>query len=83
MGEIEADANQEQEGRCNAAGVELPPAEGGEAGIGVTEEFQVPGEVVARHRDQRDATQDIDGDDALRWLRDGYGRRVDAHGLAI
>ena len=68
MGEKQADADQEQEGRGDAARVDLPPAEGGQAGIGIAEEFEIPGEVVARHGDQRDAARDVDGDDALRLM---------------
>ena len=49
VSEEQADADQEQEGRGDAARVEFPPAEGGQARVGVAEEFEIPGEVVARH----------------------------------
>lgn len=86
MREKQADADQEQEGRGDAARIDLPPADGGEAGIGVVEIFEIPGEVVARHGDQRDAAYDIDGDDALRLISlqlISRGCGMDAHGLAI
>ena len=37
MGEKQADADQEQEGRGDAARIDLPPAEGGQAGIDIAE----------------------------------------------
>ena len=82
MGQEQADADQEQEGRGDAAGVDLPAAEGGQARIGVAEEFEIPGEMVARHGEQRDAARDVDGDDAPGGTWRGGGRLGDDHGFS-
>ena len=84
MREEEAYPDQEEECRGDAARVEFPPAEGGEAWIGVAEEFEIPGEVVARHGNEGDAAQHVDGNDASGLLGafDGLDRLGKAHGLA-
>ena len=68
MRQKQADAGQEQEARGDAAGVELPAADGRQARVDIAEEFEVPGEVIARHGEQRDAARDVDGVDALSGL---------------
>ena len=36
------------------------------AGLDIAEEFEIPGEMIDRHGDQRDAARDVDGVDAPR-----------------
>ena len=70
MREEQADADQEQEARRDAARKELPAAMRGHAGVEIAEEFEVPGEVVDRHGDQRGAARQVDRLDARQFWRD-------------
>ncbi len=83
VGQEQADANEKEEGRSDATRIDLPPAEGCQTGIGVPEEFEIPGEMVARHGKQGDAAENVEADDAPWLILNGYSRRMDAHGLAI
>jgi hypothetical protein len=71
-----AEADQKQEAGGDAAGVDLPAAESGEAGCHIAEELQIPCEMVADHGQQRYAAGCINGLDAAGWnLRSGSRRR--------
>ncbi len=54
MGEDETDAGEDQEGRRDAPGVDLPATDGRHACGHIAEGFKIPGEMVARHGDQRE-----------------------------
>ena len=69
MGEKETDAGEEQEARSDRPGKELPAADRRQAGMGIAEEFEIPGKVVDRHGQQSDAARNVDGFDALSGLR--------------
>ena len=70
MREEQADADQEQEARRDAARKQLPAAMRRHAGLEIAEEFEIPGEMIDRHGDQRGAARQVDRLDARQFGRD-------------
>jgi hypothetical protein len=55
-----ADADEEQEAGGDGAREQLPAALGGHARRRVAEEFEVPGEVIDRHRGKGETAREVD-----------------------
>ena len=84
MREEQADADQEQEARRDAAGKQLPAAMRRHAGFDIAEEFEIPGEMIDRHGDQRGAARHVDCLDARRlWGGGGRRCRFQDHGALL